>query len=138
MSSENFNTIMIAAAGMRAQGRRIQVIAQNLANAESTAMAPGAEPYRRQIPTFLNELDRELGVYRVRIGEIVKDPSPFGRRYDPNHPAADGDGYIQTPNVNALIEMMDMRQAQRSYEANLNMITTARSMMMRTLDLLKA
>ncbi len=138
MSSENFNTIMIAAAGMRAQSRRIQVIAQNLANAESTAMAPGQDPYRRQIPTFQNELDRELGVHRVVMGEVVKDQSPFGRRYDPNHPAADVDGYIQTPNVNGLIEMMDMRQAQRSYEANLNMITTARSMMMRTLDLLKA
>ncbi len=137
MSSDNFNTIMIAAAGMRAQSRRIQVIAQNLANAESTATVAGQEPYRRQIPTFQNELDRELGVNRVHMTGAVQDQTPFGRRYDPSHPAADDDGYIQTPNVNGLIEMMDMRQAQRSYEANLNMITTARSMMMRTLELLK-
>lgn len=138
MSGDSFNTIMIAASGMRAQSQRIQVIAQNLANAESTASTPGQDPYRRQIPTFQNELDRELGVRRVRMGEAVQDTSEFGSRYDPNHPAADEAGYVQTPNVNALIEMMDMRQAQRSYEANLNMISTARSMMMRTLDLLRA
>ncbi len=138
MSTDNFNTIMIAASGMRAQSQRIQLIAQNLANAQSTAMAPGQEPYRRQIPTFANELDNELGVHRVRMTEAVRDMSEFGRRYDPSHPAADADGYLQTPNVNSLMEMMDMRQAQRSYEANLNMISTARSMMMRTLDLLKA
>jgi len=138
MSADNFNTIMIAASGMRAQSQRIQLIAQNLANAESSATAPGQEPYRRQIPTFANELDRELGVNRVSMGEVIRDQSEFGRRYDPSHPAADTDGYIQTPNVNSLLEMMDMRQAQRSYEANLNMISTARSMMMRTLDLLKA
>lgn len=138
MSSDNFNTIMIAASGMRAQSQRIQVIAQNLANADSTAVAPGQEPYRRQIPTFQNELDRELGINRVHMSEVVQDQGEFGRRYDPSHPAADADGYIQTPNVNSLLEMMDMRQAQRSYEANLNMISTARSMMMRTLDLLKA
>jgi len=138
MASDNLNTIMIAASGMRAQSQRIQVIAQNLANSESTAPGPGQDPYRRQIPTFQNELDRELGVRRVRMGEIIEDQGAFGSRFDPNHPAADEEGYIQTPNVNSLIEMMDMRQAQRSYEANLNMISTARSMMMRTLDLLRA
>ena len=138
MSSDNFNTIMIAASGMRAQSERIQVIAQNLANSESTANAAGQDPYRRQIPTFQNELDRELGVRRVQMGDVIHDMGEFGSRYDPNHPAADEAGYIKTPNVNSLIEMMDMRQAQRSYEANLNMISTARSMMMRTLDLLRA
>ncbi len=138
MSGDSFNTIMIAAAGMRAQSQRIQVVAQNLANSESVASAPGQDPYRRQIPTFQNELDRELGVHRVRMGDTIQDMADFGSRYDPSHPAADDSGYVQTPNVNSLIEMMDMRQAQRSYEANLNMISTARSMMMRTLDLLRA
>jgi flagellar basal-body rod protein FlgC len=130
-------SMMIAASGMAAQGSRMRVIAENLANAGSTAETRDADPYRRKVPTFKNELDRKLGIDLVRMDKVVKDKSAFGMRFEPGHPAADAQGYVKIPNVNGLVEMMDMRDAQRSYEAGLNVINAARSMMARTIDLLR-
>jgi flagellar basal-body rod protein FlgC len=127
----------VAAAGMKVQGVRMRMLAQNLANAESTASAPGGQPYRRQTVTFENVLDRELGVELVEVAHTGVDGSPFPLRYEPGHPAANADGYVLMPNVNPLLEMMDLREAQRSFEANLNAMTMARSMIQRTLDLLR-
>src|SRR3546814_5379821 len=112
------NTPNCSAAGMRAQGTRLLVISENIANANSTAQTPGGEPYRRKLVTFDNELDRSLGIETVRVDSIVADRSAFSRRYEPGHPAADADGYVLTPNVNSLMEMADLREAQRSYGAN--------------------
>src|SRR5262245_7347492 len=130
-------TMQVAAAGMKVQGARMRLVAQNLANADSTALRPGGEPYRRQTIHFANQLDRELGIERVRVARIGADRSAFPLRYSPGHPAADADGYVLMPNVNPLLEMMDLREAQRSFEANLNALTLARSMVQRTLDLLR-
>lgn len=126
-----------AAAGMKVQGSRMRLVAQNLANAESTALAPGGDPYRRQTITFQNALDRELGLELVEVARVGVDGSAFERRFEPGHPAADPDGYVLMPNVDPLLEMMDLREAQRSYEANLNAMGLARSMQQRTLDLLR-
>ncbi len=134
---EMFKTMRISAAGMKAQGTRLRVISENVANADSLPRAPGDDPYRRRIITFKNELDRSLGVDTVRVDRITPDRSEFQRRYDPSHPAADEQGYVLIPNVNSLVEMMDMREAQRSYEANLNVIKASREMLMSTIGLLK-
>jgi flagellar basal-body rod protein FlgC len=127
----------VAASGMKVQGARMRILAQNLANADSAPVSPGAMPYRRQMITFENALDRELGVERVRVARTDLDRSPFPSRHMPGHPAADADGYLLMPNVDPLLEMMDLREAQRSFEANLNALTLARSMIQRTLDLLR-
>lgn len=130
-------TMFISASGMKAQGTRLRVIAENVANAGSTATTPGGDPYRRKIVNFSNELNRSLGVQTVRVGSIKEDNSDFGLRFDPNHPAANADGYVSLPNVSTLIEVMDMREAQRSYEANLSVIEVTKSMLQRTLDILR-
>ncbi|MEQ8735045.1 MAG: flagellar basal body rod protein FlgC [Rhodospirillaceae bacterium] len=127
----------IAAQGMKAQATRLRVISENLANANSTSEVPGGEPYRRKLLTFRNTLDRELEANTVTVKRIYDDQSELGVKYDPAHPAADENGYVLTPNVNPLIEMMDMREAQRSYEANLNVITASREMVAKTLELLR-
>jgi len=127
----------IAVAGMKAQAERLRVIAQNLANADSIAERPGEQPYRRKLISFENVLDRQLGADSVHVRKISEDMTPFPKRYEPAHPAADADGYVMVPNVNPLIEMMDMREAQRSYEANMNAIQVAREMSKRTLELLR-
>jgi flagellar basal-body rod protein FlgC len=127
----------VSAAGMKAQGTRIKVIAENLANADSTAVTPGDLPYRRQVVTFKNALDRHLGVDTVRVAAIGVDRSDFQRRYEPGNPVADGDGYVLTPNVNAIVENMDLQEAQRSYDANLNLIDTAKTMLSHTIGLLQ-
>ncbi|MBZ0218576.1 MAG: flagellar basal body rod protein FlgC [Fimbriimonadaceae bacterium] len=132
------NSLKIAAAGLRAQSSRMRVISENLANAESSARDANGDPYRRRITTFVSELDRELGVNLIRPGKTIYDRSNFGQRFEPGNPAADDKGYIKTPNVNPLIETMDMRQAQRSYEANLNVISATRRMLVRTIDILRA
>jgi flagellar basal-body rod protein FlgC len=129
--------MQVAAAGMKVQGARMRLVAQNLANADTAPAGPGAEPYRRQTITFANALDRELGVELVEVARTGTDRSPFPLRYQPGHPAADADGYVRMPNVNTLVEVMDMREAQRSFEANLNALGLARSMIQRTLDLLR-
>jgi flagellar basal-body rod protein FlgC len=130
-------TLKVSAAGMEAQNARMRTIAENLANADSLGDAPGADPYRRKMVTFKNVLDKTTGVQLVRPDRVVRDQSEFQKRFDPNHPGADADGYVLAPNVNSLIEVMDMRQAQRSYEANLNVIEAAKTMLLRTIDLLR-
>ena len=127
----------ISASGLKAQGTRLRVIAENLANADSTAQRPGGEPYRRRVVTFSNVLDRELGVDKVRVDNIVPDRSDFRRRFEPGHPAADDKGYVLTPNVNTLLEVADMRETQRSYEANLKTIQSSRMMLQQTIDILR-
>ncbi len=131
------SSIRIAATGLHAQTARMRVIAENLANADSAGKTPGEDPYRRKIPTFQSTLDRELGGEVVKIGRIAYDQSDFNERFEPGHPAADANGYVKYPNVSSLIETMDMRQAQRSYEANLNVVTVTRQMLGSTLDILK-
>ena len=127
----------VSASGLKAQGTRLRVIAENIANADSTAQRPGAEPYRRRVVTFGNVLDRELGAQTVRVDDIVPDRSDFRRRFEPGHPAADDKGYVLTPNVNSLLEVADMREAQRSYEANLKVIQSSRAMLQQTIDILR-
>jgi len=127
----------LAAKGMKAQGVRMRVISENLANAETTPTTKEEDPYRRQVVTFKNEVNRADQLKYVEVGDIKPDKSDFLVKYDPHHPAADEQGYIRTPNVNSLIEMMDMREAQRSYEANLGVIEMARSMLTRMVDLLR-
>jgi flagellar basal-body rod protein FlgC len=129
-------SIAIAATGLRAQSGRMRVISENIANADSTAQQPGGDPYRRRIPTFRAEVDRTLQANVVGIGRVRPDQSAFQTRYEPHHPAADANGYVKYPNVNPLIEMTDMREAQR-YEANLNVISATRRMIQRTLDILR-
>ncbi len=130
-------TLQIAAAGLRAQASRMRIIAENVANADSTGRTPEDNPYQRQIPVFDAELNREIGARMVRMNDVRLDDSEFRMVYEPGHPAADGDGYVRYPNVSSLIEMMDMRDAQRSYEANLTMVEGTRRMLERTLDLLR-
>jgi flagellar basal-body rod protein FlgC len=130
-------SLAIAASGLKAQAGRIRVISENLANADSTARTPGGDPYRRRIPTFDRRFDRELEAQTVGLGHVAKDGRPFEKRYDPGHPAADAQGNVKYPNVNPLIEQMDMREAQRSYEANLNVITATRRMLTKTLEILR-
>lgn len=130
-------SLMISAAGMRAQGQRLRVVAENLANADSVSEVAGGDPYRRKTISFKNQLDRELGMKTVQVSKVGEDPGDFRMKYDPGNPAADAKGYVKLPNVNSLIEMSDMREAQRSYEANLKAIEVARSMLQRTIDLIR-
>ena len=131
------DALNISAAGMKAQGVRVRIIAENMANSDSTAQTAGADPYRRKLITFKNALDKELGVRTVQVNQIKPDNTEFGQKYDPGNPAADETGYVKSSNVNGLIEMMDMRQAQRSYEANLNVLTMSKTMLQRTIDVLR-
>jgi flagellar basal-body rod protein FlgC len=131
-------SIAIAASGLRAQAGRMRILSENLANADSTAQAPGQDPYRRRIPTFVSQLDRALDARTVTLGPVRNDASEFQSKYQPGHPAADAAGYVKFPNVNSMVELTDMREAQRSYEANINVISATRRMVQRTLDILKA
>lgn len=136
--SDMWNTMSIASAGMKVQGARVRVIAENLANADTGPLTPGGDPYKRQVITFKNQLDREQGLDLVKVGKITTDKTqPFVSKYMPQHPGADATGYVKMPNVNGFTEMMDMREAQRSYEANLGMIEQSRDMMQRTISLLE-
>ncbi len=127
----------IASSGMKAQSARLRVTAENLANVESTAQAPGGDPYRRKTITFAGRRDRELGAELVDVKRYGVDRSDFELRHEPGHPAADAAGYVKYPNVNTFVELMDMREAQRSYEANLNALGLARSLQQKTIDLLR-
>lgn len=131
-------SIAIAASGLRAQAGRMRIISENIANADSTASRPGGEPYRRKMATFRGEMDRALDAQVVALGRVRPDQSEFRSKYEPGHPAADANGYVKYPNVNPLVEMTDMREAQRSYEANLNVIGATRRMIQRTIDILRA
>ncbi|MCC5995222.1 MAG: flagellar basal body rod protein FlgC [Oceanicaulis sp.] len=131
------DVLHISASGLRAQSARMRIIAENLANADSAARTPDTDPYQRQIPVFRAELDRTIGARMARMTDVQLDQSEFRSVYEPGHPGADGEGYVRYPNVSSLIELMDMREAQRSYEANLTMIENSRRMLERTLDLLR-
>ena len=129
--------LAISARGMDAQTTRLRVIAENLANQDTTGDSPGADPYRRKTVTFDQKMDATLGTQTVHVKQIATDKSEFPKRYDPSHPAADAQGYVHTPNVNSFVEVMDMREAQRSFSANLNVMEVTRSMLVRAIDLLK-
>lgn len=131
-------SITIAASGLRAQAGRMRIISENIANADSTALNPSSDPYRRKIPTFRAEVDRAIGAQVVDLGRVALDQSAFRTKYQPGHPAADANGNVKYPNVNSLVEMTDMRDAQRSYEANVNVISATRRMIQRTIEILKA
>ena len=131
-------SMSIATSGLRAQAGRMRVISENIANADSTALTAGADPYRRKIPSFTSALDRTLDAKTVSLGRVRTDQTAFRVKNEPGNPAADAQGNVKYPNVNPLVEMTDMREAQRSYEANLNIISATRRMIQRTLDILKA
>ena len=131
-------SIAIAASGLRAQAGRMRVISENIANADSTALTAGADPFRRKVATFRSEMDRSLDANVVALGPVRTDQTDFRLKYEPGHPSADANGNVKYPNVNPLIEMTDMREAQRAYEANINVIGATRRMIQRTIDILKA
>jgi len=125
-----------ASSGMQAQAQRLQIIAENMANADSTGATAGADPYRRRVMTFDQMTDAESGATTVEVKAVTDDPSPFRLVHDPSHPAADQQGYVKMPNVDPLIELANMREAARSYEANLNMLETGRQMRGQLIDML--
>ena len=130
-------SVSVAFAGMSAQSQRLKVIAENIANADSTAKTPDQDPYKRKIISFAAELDKKLGVDMVKVRGVSQVQGGFGRLYEPGNPAADATGYVKTPNVNMITEMMDMREAQRAYDADLNVIDAAKAMLSRAIDLLR-
>jgi flagellar basal-body rod protein FlgC len=133
----DFSTSMaVTAAGMRVQSERMKVISENIANADSTSPTPGSDPYRRKVPTVTSKFDRELGANLVENGKTVQDKSEFRSQYDPGNPNAYKQGYVKLPNVDSLIEIMDMREAQRSYEADLTVMDATKQMLAKTVDLL--
>jgi flagellar basal-body rod protein FlgC len=127
----------ISARGMDVQGTRLRIIAENLANQQTTGSTPGAKPYQRKTISFTNAMDAQLGVDTVKVKQIGTDQSEFPEKYDPSNPAADAQGYVKTPNVNSFVEVMDMRDAQQSYNANLQVLSTTRGMLSRTIEMLK-
>jgi flagellar basal-body rod protein FlgC len=131
-------SIAIAASGLRAQAGRMRIISENIANADSTAANAGAEPYRRKMASFQSEMDRALDAQVVTLGRVKTDPTEFRVKHEPGHPAADENGNVRYPNVNSLVEMTDLREAQRSYEANVNVIGASRRMIQRTIEILKS
>ena len=127
----------IAVSGMKAQAERLKVVSENIANADSLSTKSGGDPYRRQVVTFKEYVDRETGAKKVKVDKVVPDKSDFQKKYLPEHPAADAEGYVSMPNVNTLIELMDLKEAQRSYEANMNVMKASRGMGSKALDILK-
>ncbi|MCK7611271.1 flagellar basal body rod protein FlgC [Roseibium sediminicola] len=137
MSDPLAATLQISGAGLRAQSERLRVVSENLANARSTGEAAGDDPYQRKTITFESEFSRAYEANLVSVKGIGADKAPFTVEYDPGHPAADENGYVKMPNVNTLLELADMRETNRSYEANLKVMTQAREMVMRHIDLLR-
>ena len=131
-------SMKVAASGLEAQSTRIRIVSENLANARSTGDAPGADPYRRKTITFVSELDRASGASLVEVDRLAEDEGEFSAEFDPGNPAADERGMVKIPNVNVLVEMADMREANRSYEANLQSIKQSRDLISATIDLLRA
>jgi len=131
------NSLHIAASGMKAQSDRLRIVSENIANADSTGQNPDDNPYRRKVISFKNELDREMGVNKVKVAKYGYDESEFEKKFDPYHPAADEDGYVLLPNVNPMVEMMDMREARRGYEANMNVVEVSKGMLSQTIDMLR-
>jgi len=137
MAADLSTSLLVSAAGMDAQTARIKIVAENLANQNTTGSTPGADAYRRRTVSFQNRIDRALGVETVSVKAVGVDKSEQPLKYDPGNPAADKNGYVKMPNVNSFVELMDMRDAEQSYSANLNVASTTRTMLNRTLDLLK-
>lgn len=137
MANDLNQTLGVSAAGMDAQTARLRVIAQNIANQDTTGSSPGTDPYRRKTITFQSVLDQTSGLEKVEVKDIGTDKSDFPLKYDPANPAANAQGYVKLPNVNSFVEMMDMREAERSYSANLSVMQATRGMLSRTLDILK-
>ncbi|HEY5067181.1 MAG TPA: flagellar basal body rod protein FlgC [Xanthobacteraceae bacterium] len=131
-------SLQIAASGLHAQIGRMRIITENIANADSTATTPGGDPYRRKIVTFSSVLDNSLGAQVVKLGRVQPDNSDFRIKHEPGNPAADANGDVKYPNVNSLVELTDLRDAQQSYQSNLNVITATRRMLQRTIDILKS
>jgi flagellar basal-body rod protein FlgC len=129
--------LVVSAAGMNTQSVRLRVVAENLANRDSTGLSPDAEPYRRRTITFAHQLDRRSGVQLPVVKRVGTDPSELPQRFDPSHPAANADGYVRVPNVTSLIELSDMREAQRSFNANLAVMEVTRTMLMRSIEALR-
>jgi flagellar basal-body rod protein FlgC len=137
MAGDLNTSLQVSAAGMEVQVARIKIVAENLANQNTTGSTPGADAYRRRTVSFQNRLDKAVGVETVGVKSVAPDKSQQPLRYDPGNPAANKDGYVKTPNVNSFIELMDMRDAEQAYSANLNVASTTRTMLNRTLDLIK-
>ena len=137
MGNELTNIFAISGSALKAQGQRMKVVAENIANANTTPSGPGQLPYRRQVITFKDEFDRALGAYKVKTDGARPDYSDFVKKFDPSHPAADAQGYVLTPNVNSMVEMMDMSDANHAYQANLNVIDAARGMVLHTIGMLQ-
>ena len=137
MSADLYSALSAASSGLRAQTIRIRLAAENVANANSTSETPGGDPYQRRMPVFRDMVDQETGARGVKVMRTAEDQSDFPVKYDPTHPAADENGYVKLPNVKTLIEMADIREAQRTYEANLNIIEGSRAMINRALELLR-
>jgi flagellar basal-body rod protein FlgC len=131
-------SLAISASGLKAQAGRMRVISENIANADSLPTTKGGAPYQRKLPSFHRKFDAELGADMVKLGRVARDTTPFPSKFEPGHPAADASGYVKAPNVNPLIETMDLREAQRSYEANLNVVTATRRMLQQTLNILRS
>lgn len=131
-------SLKIAGSGLEAQSTRLRIVAENMANSQSTGRVPGSNPYRRKTVTFENELDRTSGVNLVKVRDVGVDRAAFRTEYEPGNPAADKQGMVKMPNVNILMEMSDMREANRSYEANLQVVKETRDLFSMTLDLLKS
>ncbi len=136
-SSDLVKSMHIAASGMKAQSDRLRIVSENIANAESIGTRPGEAPYRRKVLTFKNVLDRKLEVEKVQVGKYGYANTPFSQKYDPSHPAANQEGYVLYPNVNPMVEMMDMREARRGYEANVNVIEVSKGMIMQTINMIR-
>jgi flagellar basal-body rod protein FlgC len=137
MSNELNDIMTISGSGLKAQNQRMKIIAQNVANADTTSSTPGGRPYQRQVITFKNEFDKALGAYKVKVAGVTNDSADFVKKYDPTHPAADAQGYVLQSNVNPLVETMDMSEATRSYQANIDVITASRAMVTKTISLLQ-
>ena len=137
MAGDLNQTLNVSAAGMDAQTQRLRVIAENIANQDTTGSSPGAEPYRRKTITFESTMDKAAGVQGVGVKNVGEDSSDLPLRYDPANPASNAQGYVKLPNVNIFVEMMDMREAERSYSANVSVMQATRGMLNKTIDLLK-
>ncbi|KAB0676523.1 flagellar basal body rod protein FlgC [Aureimonas leprariae] len=137
MSDPIVSSLKIAASGLEAQSNRLRIVSENVANVRSTGQTPGSDPYRRKTVSFESEVDRLTGAEMVRVANYGVDKSDFVTEHDPGNPAADSNGYVKMPNVNMLTEMADMREANRSYEANLQVIKQSRELITMTIDLLR-
>ncbi len=131
------NSLYISASGMKAQNDRLRIVAENIANVDSTGRTPNEAPYRRKVITFKNMLDRKMDIDLVKVSQYGVDKSDFPKKFDPGHPAANEEGYVNMPNVNAMIELVDMKEARRAYEANINMTEVSKGLLTQTVNLLR-